>query len=102
MKRLTLLALALAGCDVGPDPGEVARVREGTEMVRRALKLPETALFKGVAAHGANVCGEVNASVGMGRTGYERFVVRQGNVTFASQLPTDAAMDAMWAKECGG
>ncbi|OWK31864.1 hypothetical protein [Sphingomonas mucosissima] len=99
-----LLALALsgaiAGCDVGPDPADVNRVREGTEAVRRQLRQPETAQFKGVAAHGDAVCGEVNASVGMGRTGYERFIVKKGEVTLASQLPTDAAMDARWAADC--
>ncbi|OWK31384.1 hypothetical protein [Sphingomonas dokdonensis] len=102
MRALTILALAVtvAGCDVGPDPAEVARVRDGTEAVRRALKRPETAQFKGVAAHGGAVCGEVNASVGMGRTGYERFIVRNGEVTFASQLKTDAEMDARWAADC--
>jgi len=102
IRGVALLALAatLAGCDVGPDPAEVARVRDGTEAVRRALKQPETAQFKGVAAYGAAVCGEVNASVGMGRTGYERFIVKNGDVTFASQLKTDAEMDARWATDC--
>ena len=101
MKRVLLAALALAGCDVGPDPAEIARVRDGTETVRKHLKLPETAQFKGVAAHGEAVCGEVNASVGMGRTGYERFIVKQGEVTLASQLSTDAEMDARWKADCG-
>lgn len=102
MRALTLLALGLglAGCDVGPDPAEVARLRDGTEAVRRALKQPETAQFKGVATHREAVCGEVNASVGMGRTGYERFIVKNGAVTFASQLKTDAEMDARWAADC--
>jgi hypothetical protein len=102
VKRVVLIALALAGCDVAPDPGEVARIRAGTEIVRQQLKQPATAQFKGVAAHGDAVCGEVNASVGMGRTGYERFIVKQGKITLASQLPTDAAMDARWKAECGG
>lgn len=100
-RRVILAALALAGCDVGPDPVEVERVRAGTETVRQQLKLPETAQFKGVAAHGEAVCGEVNASVGMGRTGYERFIVKGGKVTLASQLDTDAAMDAQWQADCG-
>jgi hypothetical protein len=100
VKRLILLALSLAGCDVGPDPTEVARVREGTEAVRKQLKVPESAQFKGVEAHGDAVCGEVNASVGMGRTGYERFIVEQGAVTLASQLPTDADMEARWKEDC--
>ena len=102
MKRALLLALALAGCGVGPDPAEIARVREGTETVRRTLKHPETAQFKGVTAHGEAVCGQVNASVGMGQTGYERFIVKQGKVTLASQLPTEGEMDALWKADCGG
>lgn len=102
MKRALLMMLALAGCDVAPDQNEVARLREGTETVRKQLKQPETAQFKNVAVHGAAVCGEVNASVGMGRTGYERFIVKQGKVTLASQLPTDADMDARWKADCGG
>ncbi len=102
MKRAALIALALAGCGVEPDQNEVARLREGTETVRQQLKLPESAQFKGVAVHGAAVCGEVNASVGMGRTGYERFIVKGGEVTLASQLSTDAEMDARWKADCGG
>ncbi len=100
MKRVLLIALMLAGCNVGPDPVEIERVRKGTDTVRSTLKLPETAQFKGVAAHGEVVCGEVNGSVGFGRTGYERFVVKSGKVTLASQLPTEQEMDALWAKEC--
>ncbi len=102
MKRALFLLLALAGCDVAPDQNEVARLREGTETVRQQLKLPESAQFKGVAVHGEAVCGEVNASVGMGRTGYERFIVKDKAVTLASQLPTDAAMDARWKADCTG
>lgn len=102
MKRALLFALALAGCDVGPDPTEIARVRAGTEAVRGVLPLPESAQFKGVRAYGPNVCGEVNASVGLGRTGYERFIVKDGEVTLASQLPSEAAMDARWKADCGG
>ena len=102
MKRAFLFLLALAGCDVAPDQGEVALLRSGTETVRKQLKVPESAQFKNVAVHGQAVCGEVNASVGMGRTGYERFIVKDGKVTLASQLPTDAAMDARWTAECGG
>ena len=102
MRAVLLVALTLAGCEVGPDPNEVARVRAGTEAVRRALSLPDSALFKGVVAHGPAVCGEVNASVGMGRTGYERFIVKGEVVTLASQLPTEAAMNARWKADCGG
>ncbi|MDF2493612.1 hypothetical protein [Sphingomonas sp.] len=100
MKRVALLLLALGGCEVAPDQQEVERVRAGTEAVRQQLREPETAQFKGVAAHGEAVCGEVNASVGMGRTGYERFIVKQGKVTLASQLSTDAEMDARWKADC--
>ncbi|MFL0586294.1 hypothetical protein CA236_07420 [Sphingomonas sp. ABOLG] len=102
MKRAALLLLALGGCEVAPDRGEVERVRAGTEAVRQQLREPESAQFKGVIAHGDAVCGEVNASVGMGRTGYERFIVKAGKVTLASQLRTDADMDARWKADCGG
>lgn len=102
IRAITLLGLAatITGCDVGPDQADVTRVREGTEAVRRVLRQPETAQFKGVTAHRHAVCGEVNASVGMGRTGYERFIVKNGEVTLGSQLPTDADMDARWAADC--
>lgn len=100
MKRALALALLLAGCDVGPDPAEMARVREGTEAVRRSLAMPQSALFKDVAAHGENVCGQVNASIGAGHTGYERFIVKAGQVTLSSQLPTESAMEARWAADC--
>lgn len=100
MKRALAAALLLSGCNVGPDPAEVARIRSGTEAVRATLAQPDTAQFKNVAAHGEIVCGEVNASVGMGQTGYERFILKDGTVTLASQLPTDAAMDARWAADC--
>ncbi|ONF96649.1 hypothetical protein [Sphingomonas jeddahensis] len=102
MKRAIAFMLLLAGCGVEPDASEVARVREGTETVRQQLKLPESAQFKGVTAHDGAVCGEVNASVGMGRTGYERFIVKDGAVTLASQLDTDAEMNARWKADCGG
>ena len=100
MKRIVLFAVILAGCDVGPDPAEIARVRQGTETVRASLKLPGTAQFKDVAAHGDVVCGQVNASVGVGRTGYEKFIVKDGKVTLTSQLPTEQEMEARWAAEC--
>ena len=100
MKRAVFLLLALAGCDVAPDPAEIAKIRQGTDAVRAQLKQPESAQFKGIAAHGEAVCGEVNASVGMGKTGYERFIVKNGTVTLSSQLPTDTAMDARWAADC--
>lgn len=95
-----LPAILLAACDVGPDPAEVARIREGTEAVRATLKQPQTAQFKNVAAYGQTVCGEVNASVGMGQTGYERFILKDGKVTLASQLSTDTEMDQRWAADC--
>ena len=102
IRGITLLGLAatITGCGVGPDQADIARVRDGTEAVRRVLKQPETAQFKGVTAYRNAVCGEVNASVGMGRTGYERFIVKNGEVTLGSQLETDAAMDARWAADC--
>jgi len=101
MRALFLLPVLLAaGCDVTPDAGDVERVRRGTEAVKAELKQPETAQFKGVEAYGDAVCGEVNASLGMGRTGYERFIVKDGKVTLASHLPTDAAMDDRWAADC--
>ena len=100
MKRVVALALLLAGCDVGPDPAELERVRQGTEAVRQSLKMPQSALFKNVTSPSEAVCGEVNASIGLGRTGYERFIVKGGKVTLASQLPTEAAMEARWAADC--
>jgi hypothetical protein len=95
-----LVSLLLAGCEVGPDPAEMERVRQGTETVRQSLKMPQSALFKGVISPREAVCGEVNASMGLGRTGYERFIVKQGKMTLSSQLPTEAEMDARWADEC--
>jgi hypothetical protein len=100
LAALLLAPLLLAGCEVGPDPTEVARIRAGTEAVRATLKQPETAQFKSVAAYGETVCGEVNASVGMGQTGYERFILKDGKVTLASQLSTDTERDQRWATDC--
>lgn len=100
MKRALSAMLLLAGCDVGPDPAEIERVRQGTETVRKQLALPQSALFKGVVSPRDAVCGEVNASIGLGRTGYERFIVKGGKVTLSSQLTTDAEMDARWAADC--
>lgn len=100
MKPAFALALLLAGCNVAPDPAELSVLKQATETVRHQLPQPDSAHFKRVIAYGNAVCGEVNASVGMGRTGYERFILKDGKVTLSSQLPTDEAMNARWAADC--
>ena len=102
MRQLACLFLvaALAACGGPSATSDPARIRAGTDAVRKTLQEPQTAQFRNVESYAAAVCGEVNASVGMGRTGYERFVVKGGTVTLESQLPTNAAMDARWAADC--
>lgn len=102
MRAVLVAVLLLAGCNAGPDKAELDRIRAATAAVKAQLPQPETAQFKNVEAHGSAVCGEVNASVGAGMVGYERFIVTGGAVTIGSQLPTIAAMDARWAKDCVG
>jgi len=104
VRRALAATLLVAGCGVAPDPNEQARLREGTEAVRATLVNPESAVFRAVAVHdggGARVvCGEVDGGVGLGRTGYERFIVEGDKVVIASQLPTEAAMTERWNRLC--
>jgi hypothetical protein len=92
-----LLAACGSGTTATSDPDQI---RAGTDAVRAVLQEPQTAQFRNVESYAGAVCGEVNASVGMGRTGYERFIVKGGKVTLESQLDTNAAMDARVAADC--
>ncbi len=103
MRRAAVLLVAvLSGCGAGTDKADLDRIRQATAAVSAQMMHPETARFKNVEAHPKAVCGEVNGSMGMGMVGYERFVVVGGTVTIESSLPTIAAMDARWAKDCTG
>lgn len=97
-----LLSGMLSACGAGSDKADLDRIRQATATVKAQMIRPDSAQFKNVEAHGAAVCGEVNGSMGVGMVGYERFIVAGGKVTIESALPTIAAMDARWAKDCAG